>query len=61
MGKTSTEAKNKWMKNNYDFVSLTLPKGDKEKIQAYAATRGESVNALIRRLLAEEMERGEND
>lgn len=37
---------------NVDRVNFELPKGEKEKLQALAAARGESLNAYIRRALA---------
>ncbi|MCR5753650.1 MAG: type II toxin-antitoxin system HicB family antitoxin [Acetatifactor sp.] len=38
---------NEHIKENYDRVSITLPKGTKERIKA----RGESVNGYIARLV----------
>jgi predicted HicB family RNase H-like nuclease len=43
------------MKNNYDEIKIRIPKGQKEIVQAYAQENGESVNALIWRLLQEAM------
>ena len=43
---------NQHIKDNYDRVSITLPKGTKERIQA----RGESLNGYINRLVAEDLE-----
>ena len=45
----------------YDRINLTVPKGEKERIQAAAKKSGESVNALINRVLFEEVERIEKD
>ena len=45
------------MKNNYDRVNVTMPKGKKETIQAHAAAQGESVNGFINRAIDHEMER----
>lgn len=39
---------NDYIKNNFDRISVTLPKGTKEKITA----TGESVNGFINRLVA---------
>lgn len=39
---------NEFIKNNYDRISVTLPKGTKERI----AATGESVNGFINRLVA---------
>lgn len=43
---------NQHIKNNYDRISITLPKGTKERIQA----KGESLNGYINRLVAEDLE-----
>ena len=57
MGKASTRAHNKYISKAYDRVNLTLPKGQKDDVQAHAAARGESVNGFIGRAIAETMER----
>lgn len=57
MGKASTAAQNKWIAKAYDRINLTVPKGQKELIQAHAAARGESVNGFIGRAISEAMER----
>ena len=38
---------NEFNKKAYDRINLTIPKGQKEVIQAAAAAQGESVNAYI--------------
>ena len=55
MGKTSTATKNKWNAQNYDQLRVIVKKGQKEQIQAYADSNGESVNGYINRLIAEDM------
>lgn len=55
--KAQQRAVNKYMKDNYDRVNLTLPKGQKDRIKAHAENRGESVNAFINRAISETMER----
>lgn len=47
--KERVKRQNEAAKNNWDCVSLKLPKGTKDQIKA----RGESVNGLINRLVAE--------
>ena len=42
-------------------MNLTLPKGQKDEIQAHAAAQGESVNAFINRAISEAMERDKAD
>ena len=55
-GKASTASKNKWNAKTYDRINLTVPKGKKAKIQAFAADRGESVNGFINRVIDQEMQ-----
>lgn len=60
ISKSQQASVNRYMKKAYDRINLTVPKGDKERIEAHAAGRGESVNAFIRRAITETMERDEN-
>lgn len=46
---------NEFIKNAYDRISVTLPKGTKERIKAI----GESANGYITRLVLEDLERQE--
>ena len=55
--KAQQKAVNKYRKNNYDLVQLTMPKGRKAEIKAHAETHGESVNGFIGRAIDEAMER----
>lgn len=55
MGKTSAAVKNKWNDKAYDRINLTVPKGKKEIVKAYADSNGESVNAFINRAIDEAM------
>ena len=61
MAQKYTEARKagnrKWDAANLDRLSIALPKGHKETIQAHAAARGESVNGFIGRAIGEIMER----
>ena len=56
-GKTSAKSKNVWIAKAYDRINLTVPKGQKEVIQAHASSKGESVNGLINRAIHELLER----
>lgn len=56
MGKAATRAKNKYNAENYERISLSVPKGEKDKIKAHAESMGESVNGFIARAIAEAME-----
>lgn len=57
VSKAQQKATNKYISKAYDRVNLTMPKGQKELIQAHAAARGESVNGFIGRAIQETMER----
>lgn len=57
MGKASTKAKNKYNAENYERISLNVPKGEKDKIREHAESKGESVNGFINRAINETMER----
>lgn len=47
---------NKYIAENYDRVSLTLPKGTKQRI----TSKGETVNGFINRIALSELERLES-
>lgn len=53
----AVEYNNKFISKAYDRVNLTMPKGQKEVVQAHAEAQGESVNAFINRAIRETMER----
>lgn len=55
MGKTSAAVKNKWNDKAYDRINLTVPKGEKDKIKAYAESKGKSVNGYIYDLIQKDM------
>lgn len=46
---------NEHIKKNYDRVSITLPKGTKERIKA----KGETINGYIVRVVLDDLERSE--
>ena len=58
--KANQRAVNKYVKNNYDRINVTMPKGKKDIIQAHAEAHSESVNGFINRAIQETMER-DND
>ena len=45
----------------YDRINLTVPKGDKEIIKAYAESKGKSVNAYINDLIAADLEKNSGE
>ena len=58
--KAQQKAVHKYVKQNYDRLELTVPKGRKAEIKAHAEARGESVNGFVNRAIDEAMER-DND
>ena len=61
MGKAATHAKDKYNAAAYEDIRVRVPKGEKERIKAYAEQRGESVNGLIWRLLEREMNKANDE
>lgn len=61
MSEARKQANKKWndanMKERYDRIQLVVAKGRKEQIQAVAKVNGESVNALLNRLIDAEIGR----
>lgn len=57
VSKAQQKAVNKYVKEKYDRVLLTMPKGQKEELQAHAAAHGESVNGFIGRAIKETIAR----
>ena len=55
-GKSSTKAKNKYNAENYDSLRIVVPKGKKEIIKEYAASKGESINGFVNRVIDEAMQ-----
>ena len=55
--KAQQKAVNKYMKENYDRINLTVPKGKKEIVSTHAQAHSESVNGFINRAIDETMER----
>ena len=57
VSKAQQKAVNKYVRENYDKLLLTMPKGRKAEIQSHAQARGESVNAFICRAVSETIDR----
>ena len=57
VSKAQQKAVHKYVKNNYDRMDVTVPKGRKDIIKTHAANHGESVNAFINRAIDETMSR----
>ena len=47
----------KWQAEHTDRIYLIVPKGKKTEIKDYAASKGESINAFINRLINTEMQK----
>lgn len=47
--------KNTFIKEKYDRINLTVPKGRKAEIQAHAEKHGESINGFVNRAIATAM------
>ena len=56
VSKAQQKAVHKYVKNNYDRVSLMLYKGQKDIVKAHAERQGETLNGFINRAIAEAME-----
>ncbi len=50
-----TKANRKFNEKAYDRISITVPKGRKEAIEAHAKDKNESVNGLVNALLRADM------
>lgn len=57
MGKASTKAHNKYNQKAYDRINFVVPKGYKEEIKSRADSLGESVNAYIKRLIDQDIQK----
>lgn len=56
-GRTSAASHNRYNAKAYDRIGLMVQKGQKDTIKAHAESQGESVNAFVRRAIAEAMAR----
>ena len=65
MSDAKRKANKRWNDENmvkkYDRLSILVPKGRKEAIEAHAKNRGESVNGLVNTLLRSNMGLSEGD
>lgn len=52
------KATNKYIKNNYDRINVTVPAGQKEIWKAAADAAGISLNDFIRRCVNEKIDEG---
>lgn len=57
ISKAQQKAVHKYVKNNYDRMELTIPKGQKAFIKCHAEKQGESMNSFVIRAIEETIER----
>lgn len=57
---TSAAVKNRYAAKAYDRITLIVPKGRKEDIEAFAKEKGVSVNGYIGGLIREDMQLSED-
>lgn len=55
VSKAQQRAVQKYVKNNYDRVVLTLPKGKRDEIKQYAEMSDKSMNAYIVQAIEEKI------
>ena len=53
-------ASKKYCEDKLERLNIRVPKGDKDKIQAHADARDESINGFVLRAIRETMERDKN-
>ena len=51
MAKKQTEWSRAYNEKSYDRLAITIPKGQKQAVEAFAKLQGESVNGLVNSLL----------
>ena len=56
VSKAQQAAVNRYVKEKYDRINVTMPKGQKDIIQAHSEATGESVNGFINRAITFTME-----
>lgn len=56
VSKAQQAAVHKYVKEKYDRMELTLPKGRKDELKSIAAANGESLNGFISRLVNDAIE-----
>ena len=56
-----TKANRKYNEKAYDRISITIPKGRKQAVEAFARNQGESVNGMVNRLVRAEMGLSEDE
>ena len=55
MPKKQTEWTRAYNEKAYDRLAITIPKGQKQAVEAHASSKGQSVNGLVNTLLRADM------
>lgn len=53
----SKERTMRYMKEKRDRITIGVPKGDKDRYRSYAESKGMSLNALVVKLIEEDMKK----
>ena len=61
MSKPTNAVKDRWNAKAYDDLRVRIPKGRKAEVEAYALSKGESVNGLINAFLRDSLGLSEED
>lgn len=61
MPKKQTEWTRAFNEKAYDRLAITIPKGQKQAVEAHAESKGESVNGLVNALLRADMGLSEHE
>ena len=61
MSKPTNAVNDRWNAKAYDDLRVRIPKGRKAEVEAYALSKGESVNGLINAFLRDSLGMSEED
>lgn len=61
VSKAQQKAVNKYVKQNYDRVNVTMPKGKKDEYKLYAQSKGMSLNAYIISLIEADIKKEQGE
>jgi len=56
VSKAQQKAVHKYVKENYDRLNISVPKGRKAELQEHAQQRGESLNGFVNRAIDNQVE-----
>ena len=59
--KAGQKAVDKYVKNNYDNLTIRVPKGRKAEIQSHAQSKGESLNEFVGKAVDQRIERDQEE